>query len=216
MCQPGMETVSEGPAKTGEIRSSLTNELIDSNNPTGPIDFIPFSVKKFWLVQKYDEKGQKKWDSMFPYTPENAGLTWGTFEEDNETTGHTDKKFRATCYKVYGMCGAELSDNPQALPVDVLFKSTSEREGKKLVTMMSAFARAGSNAWDVCYRLTTKTVKKEGQTPYCVWQVGGTTRPSTETERQAALEWYNVFKTGAPHEDAGKPQPETNTDDVPF
>jgi len=174
--------VSEEKFKSGDIVNSLSEELVDAENPQGPVEVIPITQKKLWY--EYEEVGNGKQDlkRIFDHiAPEAAGLKAGPVEGT--------KLFYRSCIQYYVVLASE----PDGLPTMINFMKTNYPIGKKFNTFLVQQSMLNQPTWGKAYQLKAKKTSNEHGT-FFVWEFG-TKRDATEEERKAAEQWHAVLQT---------------------
>lgn len=185
------DLVSEGRAKMGEMRDSLTGGLIAGIEQM--FEFLPFHVEKFWDIEKEDGKGNYKWDRSEPLveTPGapgyNDNLPWEYVE-----AGLKMKRKRRMNF--YGMLASQVKSG-EGVPYILAFKSTSFKEGKKLFTQMYLRNRR-ANLPPCAYVVAIKGVKRENDQGKFIVPTMELGRRATPEEVQECFNWYQLIKKG--------------------
>lgn len=116
--QPGSQLVTEGTARFGEFRNSLTGDLLGSI--AEPLEVMPIKILKTWIVSK-------KLDGMWKfYAIEGFANASETRPYEHMVDGVPTKN--EMCYNLYCLVG----DNP--LPYVIALKGMSRRAGQEAYT----------------------------------------------------------------------------------
>jgi len=118
------QQVADRKANIGDFVNNMTGEIVGTAG-TKPVKLLPFAVKKYYAVEKYN--GSK---FVYSHTEEDKGIK---LPNDFELNG---VKYRNMHTYVF-FCMTEAMD----IPVTVSFRSTSHKEGQKLLNYMSNQAR---------------------------------------------------------------------------
>lgn len=185
------QLVSDGIAKMGEFRDSISNELLGSID--APVELIPFFLQKAWDIMEEDGKGNYKWARTVPLidNPVAAGYndnwTW-----EGEENGVAIKRVRRMNFFV--LVRSQIGTG--AMPYVLSFKSTSLKEGKKLFTEMYVRGiRAGLPPAAHSYMLGGKKEKNDKGT-FVVPTMTRASRTNPE-ELQECLHWIRLINSGA-------------------
>jgi len=170
--------VADRKAQIGDFVNNMTGEIVGSAG-TKPVRLLPFAMKKYYAVEKYN--GTK---FVFSHIVEDTGVK---LPNDFEVGGVKHRNMHTYVF----FCMTEAMD----IPVSISFRSTSHKEGQKLLNFMANQARK----------------KPEPQPPFANWikldAIGKkndqgnfmvlTTSPdsvSTEEERKECRTWVPVVK----------------------
>lgn len=192
------ELVADGKARMGEMRDSLTGAMIAGIDQM--FEFLPFHVEKFWDVLKEtytkDNKpsGEFKWDHSEPLVenPQDPGyndhLPWA-YEEN----GLKMKRVRRMNF--YGLLVSQIKSG-ESIPYILSFKSTSFKEGKKLLTQMYLRNRR-ANLPPCGYVIAIKGMKKENDKGKFIIPTIELGRKAAPEEIQECWNWMQLVKKGA-------------------
>ena len=131
--QPTSDLVTDGQAVMGEFRNSVTGERLGSI--IEPVEVICFHVVKSLDINRLDEGGQYLWDRNIPLvenimSPDyNDNLPWEGKDED----GTPIKRIRRLDF--FCLIRKDLASGA-AMPYTLSFKSTSMKEGRKMLNQM--------------------------------------------------------------------------------
>ena len=177
--------VTDGEAKFGEFRDSVTKELLGSIDK--PVEVIPFKMEKVWI--EYTKKGDKfEFAGVVPITPANEGLELEFTKDGKECR-------RDRCMNFYVLLASE-TEKAGALPKIVSFRRTSSRAGKQLATMMYVTNRnAGlSPAGKVVALGGSKESNDKGT--YVILNITEK-EETTEAQVAVALKWLTTLRGSA-------------------
>lgn len=125
--QSTSDHVTDGTFRIGEIVDSVSSELIAKAGEE--LQFVPFFIKKSWDVYKAKlPGGDKEYARTEVRTPQNEELPWEDTEE-----GLPLKRVKRLDFFVLMKKDLEAGI---ALPNILSFKSTSYKEGQKLLNVM--------------------------------------------------------------------------------
>lgn len=181
------DAVSEGKANVGEWRDSVNLNKFGSLNES--FDVIPFHVTKHFDIEVEQEDGKFKWARTEPIVENpslpgyNDQLPW-TDKED----GKNIKRIRRLNFFV--LLPKEVTDGT-SIPYVVSFKSTSLKEGQKMLNQMYVRnIRAGLTPASYMFKLSvTKQENDKGK-----WFVPVVTL-SERTSNEGVTEALTWFKT---------------------
>lgn len=176
--------VLDDKAAFGELRDSVTNELLGSTQK--PMEFIPVNVKKIWIENEVQPDGKLKYLSTYPMTAANESLPW-----QEEVNGR--KITRTGVYNAFVLLPRDIKTG--ALPKIVSFRSTSFKAGKKLVTQIATNKFAGGGNADKVMLLTARKDKNDMGT-FVVLDLE-IAREATKEEKDRAFFWAQQLKAKA-------------------
>lgn len=183
--------VTDGKATFGSFVDSLTGVKLGS--VTEPIAMVPFHVEKFWDIQEMNEEGKFKWVRTIPLVENpadenyNDNLTWSDKENGVEI-----KRVRRMNF--YVLLNKEIDDN-SAVPYILSFKSTSYKEGKKLLSQMYMRNRK-VNLPPPGYNIILRGEKKSNDDGTWIVPEYDLGPKSTPEQMQEALNWFKVIRKG--------------------
>lgn len=186
----------------GELRDSITNECFASLAKA--VDILPFHWVRVWVISRAADKTMKKWnyEKTVPVTRENEAWQF----QEGEGEGAIKRVFTV---KMYVMLPEELKKDPAAMPRILSFRSSSLRNGRKLMTMMTQGMQAGRGPAAFIYKLAVLRQENE-QGIFGVLDVEKGAEAPMELQ-DAAFGWYEKINKGAVKE-----QPEDAGDDEPI
>jgi hypothetical protein len=129
--------VMDGKAVVGEFRDSLSGEKLGSI--AEPFAIIPFHVEKQWDILEPNEAGDFKWVRTIPLIENptspgyNDNLTW--MDKETREDGKVVQVKRVRRMNFYVLIAKHIEEG-SAIPYVLSFKSTSYKEGKKLLNQM--------------------------------------------------------------------------------
>lgn len=190
--QPMSDMVTDSKAAIGEFRDSVSGAKLGSI--AEPLEFIPFHVEKMWDVQV--KNGDKfEWDHSMPLIEDalnkdyNDNLPWS----DKNTDGVEIKRVRRMNF--YVLLPNEIEQGT-AIPYILSFKSTSYKEGKKVLNQMYLRNRKANLPPPAYSFLLAGTKEKNDQGMYIIPNVT-LAKPSSKEQIQECLNWYKLVKAGA-------------------
>lgn len=177
--------VSDGRATVGDFRDSITGDKLGS--VLEPVEVIPLHVQKMWDILQEDDDGQFQWERSEPIieNPMAAGyndnLPW-----DDKENGVKIKRVRRLNFFVLLPSHVE---SGTAIPYVLSFKSTSLKEGQKMLNQMYV-KNIMAKLTPASYTFKIGGVKKENDKGKWYLPTVALGRQSTKEEVAAALEWY--------------------------
>ena len=183
--------VEADKAKFGEFRDSVSGDKLGSI--TEPIPLVPFHVQKFWDILEATPDGKFKWARTEPLVEDpvspgyNDNLPWM-----DKVDGKDIKRVRRMNFFVLR---PEEIANGSSIPYVLSFKSTSYKEGKKLLTQMYMRNRRVNlpPPGHVIILSGTKQKNDDGSWITPSYELG----PKATTEQmQDALNWFKVINKG--------------------
>ena len=183
--------VSEGRAAMGEFRSSLTNELIGKIDQ--PFEAIPFYLEKMWDIQEQQPDGSFKWARTIPVidNPLAAGYNDNLKWED-EVDGKKVKNIRRLNF--YMLLPQEI-EKGGAIPYVFSFKSTSIKEGKKLLTQMYV-RNIRANLPPAANVIILGGVRRKNDKGVFIVPNYSLGRRTTDAELAECLNWIKLIRSG--------------------
>jgi hypothetical protein len=172
------QAVADRKAQIGDLVNNMTGEVVGTAG-TKPVNLLPFAMKKYFAVEKHN--GTK---FVFSHTVEDTGVK---LPNDFELNG---VKYRNMHTYVF-FCMTEAMD----IPVSISFRSTSHKEGQKLLNFMSNQARKKPTPQPPFANWIKLDAigKKNDQGNFMVLVVNPD-RVSTEAERNECRTWVPVVK----------------------
>lgn len=186
LMQPGSDKVLAKEAQFGELRDSVSNELLLKEGET--LDIIPFHMKKAIIVSEYPNEKAKKaiYKETIEATPENEALPY----RDGLITRQAIMRFFVLLPKEVEAGGA--------IPKTITFKSSSREAGNVIATQMYQI-NAAANPWlpPPNFLMTLKIkVDTNDKGTYAVFQASKG-RKATDEELALAFHWFNSMNGGA-------------------
>lgn len=186
------DAVSEGKAGVGEWRDSVNLNKFGGLNDS--FEVIPFHVTKHWDIEVEQEDGKFKWARTEPIIENPAApgyndqLPWQDKEE-----GKNIKRIRRLNF--YVLIPSEVKEGT-SIPYVVSFKSTSLKEGQKMLNQMYVRnLRAKLTPASYKFKLAvTKEENDKGKWFVPVVELGGL---SNVTEIQEAHSWFKTVTAKA-------------------
>lgn len=190
--------VLEGDASFGEVRDTLNWEVHGSAKAgkaeAKPVEFLPFFMKKAWIIKKELQPGKWKTVEMIKVTPGNEKDD--PFQKWEDSEGVTT--MRQFAYIYLGLVRG------QNIPYSIAFRGASRAAGKTLYTMSFAsksilnvpkeesWKKYPCSQW---VNITPTKQTKEDST-FIVFEpsLGKSALPE---EFAKAMEWLSTFKTNA-------------------
>jgi hypothetical protein len=189
--QPSSEFVTDGKAQIGEFRDSLSGSKMGSI--AEPMEFLPFHAEKMWDIMEDDGSGQYKWKQSFPLIEDplhkdfNDNLEWQGMEN-----GVAIKRIRR--FNFYVMIPSEIALGT-GVPYVLSFKSTSLKEGKKVLNQMYLRnTRAQLPPPGYLFKLSG-TKRKNDKGTFIVPTVE-LARKSEQAEMLECFNWYKLIMAG--------------------
>jgi len=184
------KSVIDGDARFGDFMDSMTMEKLgDLKNP---VNFIPFFMKKLWIVSKKDG-GDWKFLKTEEVTLMNGGRSYFEVEDGVEYKNELVYNFYV------------LREGDFTLPYIISFKGSSKKAGLLLATQMyTKNARLGKCPAANVFALSGK--KEDGEKgTYIVLSVS-VVRDSTEEEMNEAFEWNKTLSSTTVKEHEESPE----------
>lgn len=176
--------VKDDKAKFGEIRDSVTGELLA---PLGkPLAFVPVELREYWMVNRLEGKNWV-FEESIPYNNSNRGLA------REETVNGVQIK-RMHCMDYYVLLMNDLLKGID-FPKTISFRSTSLRAGKVLYTRMYALnQRAGLSPAGMIMAVSTKRVDGELGS-YVTLEVTPVEQAHADYV-ECAKKWFDLVRAG--------------------
>jgi hypothetical protein len=195
LMQPSSDAVLAGQAVFGELRDSISNEILAS--PTKTLDIIPFSMKKAIIVSEYEPKTRKHlFKEILDATPENEALAW----EEGPL-----KRARVTSF--FCLLPDEL-EKGGAIPKLISIRGMSFDAAKVIATQMYAI-NSSATPWlpppAFVMTLSVKIDKNDKGTFAVLHAKRG--RKSTDEEIAAAHGWHTSINAGKAKVDEAHEEP---------
>lgn len=189
--QMSSKMVADDKAKFGEFRDSMTGERLGSI--AEPIPLLPFHVQKFWDIQEADEQGKFKWVRTEPLIEDpiskdyNDNLPW-----QDKIEGRDVRRIRRMNFFV--LRPSEIEEG-SSIPMVLSFKSTSYKEGKKLLTQMYMRNRRIGlpPPGHIIILAGTKEKNDDGSWVVPNYELGPKATPA---QMQEALNWFKIINKG--------------------
>ncbi len=191
MMQGMSELVGKGEAQIGQMVDSISGAIL--GDLTKPLEVIPFFVDKCFDILLEQADGKFKWTKTIPIVEDplnlgyNDNLPW-----EEEVQGLKQKNVRR--YNFYVLIPSEVADG-SAIPYVFSFKSTSAKEGKKLMSQMyMRNLRAGLPPPAFKIKLSGTRVKNDKGT-FIVPNYSLSERTSA-AELSVCKEWISTIRAG--------------------
>ena len=180
------EKVKEGEAKYGEIRDSVTFELLGYFDK--PVRFTPFHLQRMWSV--YEIAGKNRtYKEMIPVqsdpTKPDYNDDWKYKEELNPLTSIERNRLMNFYVLLEG----------RNLPYVITFKGASSRAGKQMATQMYMLNKEKGLS-PAAYQMELLPKKQQGKSGEFVSLEIRVSRGSTEDEVNRAYGWYQRIAGG--------------------
>lgn len=184
--------VAEGRATMGEFRCSLTNNLMGNINDK-PVHCVPFYMEQCWDINEEQADGTFKWAKTVPSikNPADPGYN-DNWKWEDEVNGIKVRNYSRINFFVLIPSEVEAGSS---MPYTFSFKSTSIKEGKKLLNQMYIRnIRAGIPPAAFTIKISGTRQKNEKG----IYIVPNYTldRRATDQELQECLYWINMIKAG--------------------
>jgi hypothetical protein len=183
------QLVTAGQAQMGEIRNSVTGELMGHIDK--PMEVYPFFIRKSWDIHKKQPDGQFKYEKNIPVieNPQdpnyNAKLDRMGIEEGIEVK----RVFR---YDYFILLPSDIAKG-EAFPYVLSFKSSSRRNGQKIISEWGRMVDAGKPYFMSKFELFGARQKNEKGT-FVVLDVKRGTLASQQ-ELMKAADWIKRITT---------------------
>lgn len=194
LIQPMSDKATDGKAMFGELRDSMTNELL--GNFSKPLEFVPFFMETLWVEYEAPAKegDQKKFLRILPVVkdPKNPNYNDDWKYQDGGIVRDRMMNFYVMLMKDIEAGGG--------MPYIVSFRRTSLQAGRKLATQMFVKNKASGKLPTavVCKLMSTKESNDKGT--YAVMDVEPV-RAAADTEQLAAIQWLKPVKDGKTRRD---------------
>lgn len=177
------DLVTEGKAKIGEYRDSISGALLGEEKK--PVEMLVFDSNKTW-VESLQRPGEKKarYLRTVPMTAANKDLP---YEEDHKE----GKLIRVKTWNYYILIADK--NISEATPYALSFSRTASGAARKLGLFFSRMNRKGLDSWSHVIRLTSYTEKND-QGTFSVPDVE-LGREAKEEEKLAAEYWYEAMRS---------------------
>lgn len=171
--------VTSGEARVGEIRDSLSGELLGDKN--GPPKVLIFGVKKTWEEHTIAAgQTKEKWTRSIPVTISNAGLP-KVEEHPNGSKTVRYLQYNFTCLYT----GRDFIE--KETPYMVSFRSYSVRPAQRLCSHFTRLEKHSRPSYSQVIELVpTDKENEKGKFPIFDWRAG---RDATMEEMQACHAW---------------------------
>jgi hypothetical protein len=178
--QPMSVKVTAGEASFGELRDSVSNEVLGSFSKS--LTFIPFHWQLNWVEKDWNkQEDDYVYARTIPITPENEDLP---YEEEGKVK-------RIYTINVFCMLPHELDRDGTAFPHIIAFRSSSLKSGRKLLTQMAQIRAGGLSPAAYNFDLIVRKETKDKHT-YAVIDVQRGAL-STPEQDEAAFTWYQTL-----------------------
>lgn len=180
LMQPSSVFVNDGEATLGDFRNSVTKEKLGSINES--FSFVPFHFTKSWDIVGDGGKFVRK--EEFKAGDEN--LPW-EFDEG----GVRMKRIKRLDF--FGFPLKKLEEGDQ-LPMILSFRSTSYREGTKILTQFKLNISKRKLPWSNIWSIKGEKLKNEDNQTYCVARVDILGDTPADVQQQC-MDWYKNIKS---------------------
>lgn len=177
LMQPMSELVTDGEAKMGEIRDSLTKKLMGSEK--NPVEVVIFSVFKTWLEFKDGDYMSTK-----PITHLNMALPLEEIASDGAVITR-DKVINFYC-----LIPSEI-ESGDAFPFVLSCRRTSMMAAKTVNTYLQKMKMSGLNAWDKTFKITSSKETNDKGTFFILNVEAG--EVSKDAWKATAKNWYDLL-----------------------
>ena len=157
LMQPSSVFVNDGDATLGDFRNSVTKEKLGSINES--FSFVPFHFTKSWDIVGDGGKFVRKEE----FKPGDENLPW---ELDSE--GVRMKRIKRLDFFGFPLKKLEQGDQ---LPMILSFRSTSYREGTKILTQFKLNISKRKLPWCNVWSIKGEKLKNEDNQTCCVTKV---------------------------------------------
>lgn len=184
--------VAEGRASMGEFRDSLNNNLMGNINDK-PVHCIPFFLEKCWDVMQEQADGSFKWAKTVPVVENPLAPDYNdNWKWEDEVQGLKVKNVRR--FNFFVLIPSEVEAGT-SIPYTMSFKSTSIKEGKKLLTQMyMRNIRAGLPP--AAYTIKLGGTRQKNDKGIFIVPNFVSDRRATDQELQECLYWIGMIKSG--------------------
>jgi hypothetical protein len=184
--------VAEGRASMGEFRDSLSNNLLGDIKDK-PVHCIPFFVDKAWDIMHEQADGSFKWAKTVPVVENPASPDYNdNWKWEDEVDGIKVKNVRR--FNFFVLLPDEI-EKGSSIPYTISFKSTSIKEGKKLLTQMyMRNIRAGVPP--AAFTIKLGGTRQKNDKGIFIVPNFTVDRKSTDVELQECLHWIKMIKSG--------------------
>lgn len=189
LIQPMSDKATDGKAMFGELRDSMTNELL--GNFSKPLEFVPFFMETLWVEYAAPERegDQKKFLRILPVVKDPKSPNYNDDWKYMEGSIVRDRMMN-----FYVMLTKDLAAGG-GMPFIISFRRSSLQAGKKLATQMFVKNRAsGKLPTAVACNLVVRKESNDKGT-FAVMDVEPS-REASVPEQQAAIVWLKPVKEG--------------------
>lgn len=176
--------VSDGKARAGEFRDSLTGELLGDKD--GPPKVLIFAHDKSWEIS-YRKNGEQKarYVGSERVTIQNATKEWEVKDPSGTTINQIQHNF--TCLYT-GRANIE-----EEMPYILSMKTFSVRPAQKLCSHFQRLAKMKRPSFSQIIELVPTVLENDkGKFFYIDWKAG---RDATMEEMQAANRWRGILRS---------------------
>lgn len=184
LMQGSSDWVTNEKCKLGEMMDSVSEKPI-GNFETG-VNFVPLYHYKSMKISDADTS-KPKFIKEIPWGPEAAALPWEQIKD-----GHKFKN--EALLNFYVMLENHLEE-PGATPYLLTFKSSSYKNGRKLINHFLKMDSAGHSPIALTFKLTSNKEKNDDGT-FAVLNVEEVGRTSADNA-QVLLRWADVVSKGS-------------------
>ncbi len=166
--------VADDKAKQGEIRNSLTGQILAKKGEGCEVIF--FAPSENWIIFE-----NEKYVRTVPLTDENVNWEW---QEGTIT--------RQKCLNYLVLLPQDIAKN-EPFPMQITFKSTGYKCGRKVESERTRLAMFKKRIFSKVYKLTSE-FKENEQGKFYVPDITEA-RDATKTEIEAVATWMDRIKT---------------------
>lgn len=183
LMQPSSEAVADEKASLGDFINSVTLEKLGSI--VQPFEFVPFWHTKIWDIVNKDDNNT--WMRSEDFLPGQDNLPW-EFKDEEGTNCARIKRLN-----FFGFIPSKVEAG-EILPYILSFKSTSYREGTKILTQWKLNMSKQLVPFSTSFQIGGEKLKNEKAQTYCVSSVT-VKEPSVSPEMlYLCMKWYKDIK----------------------
>jgi hypothetical protein len=183
LMQPSSEAVADEKANLGDFINSVTLEKVGSI--VQPFEFVPFWNTKVWDIVNKDDNNA--WMRTEEFLPGQDNMPW-EFKDEEGTNCARIKRLN-----FFGFIPSKVEAG-EILPYILSFKSTSYREGTKILTQWKLNMSKQMVPFCTSFEIAGEKLKNEKAQTYCVSKVM-VKNPAVSQEMIAlCMKWYKDIK----------------------
>lgn len=183
LMQPASEAVADEKAALGDYINSVTLEKVGSI--VQPFEFVPFWHNKVWDIVNKDENNE--WMRTEEFKPGEDNLPW-EFKDEAGTNCARIKRLN-----FFGFIPEKVAQG-EILPMILSFKSTSYREGTKILTQWKLNMSKNVVPFASSFEIAGEKRKNEKNQSYCVANVMLKTPAVSDEMLNLCMKWYKDIK----------------------